>query len=107
MRTALAIISVVVVAIHGVVFYDQLFARWQDHQSGYFQQASRLSDNPAVRQTLAARRPAIEQVIVRSFGPERVDRCMTCHVALEDPRFAETAQPLRTHPRIPGHRFET
>jgi len=107
MRTALAIISVVVLAIHGVVFYDQLFARWQDHQSSYFQQASRLSDNPAVRQTLAARRPAIEQVIVRSFGPERVDRCMTCHVALEDPRFTETAHPLRTHPKVPGHRFET
>jgi len=107
MRTALAIISVIVLAIHGVVFYDQLFARWQEHQSSYFKEAASRSDSEAVRQTLAARRPAIEQVIVRSFGPERVDRCQTCHLAVDDPRFADAAEPLRTHPKIAGHRFET
>ncbi len=44
---------------------------------------------------------------MRSFGPERVDRCMTCHIAIDDPRFATADQPLRTHPPIPGHKFET
>lgn len=107
MRAALAFISIVVLAIHGVVFYNQFFARWQDHQARYFQEAARQAPNEAVRATLAARRPAIEQVIVRSFGPERVDRCQTCHLAIDDPRFAQADQPLRTHPKVPGHRFET
>ncbi len=107
MRSALAFISLVVLAIHGVVFHDQFFARWQEHQSLYFREAARQAPSEAVRATLVARRPAIEQVIVRSFGPERVDRCQTCHVAVDDPRFAQTAQPLRTHPPVPGHRFET
>jgi mono/diheme cytochrome c family protein len=106
MRAALAFISVVVLAIHGVVFYNQFFARWQDHQSRYFEQAARLGDNAEVKAALQARRPAIEQVIVRSFGAERVDRCMTCHIAVDDPRFATADQPLRTHPPVPGHRFE-
>ena len=46
MRSALAVISVVVLAIHGVVFYDQFFARWQDHQSDYFEQAAKLRRQP-------------------------------------------------------------
>jgi len=107
MRAALAIISIVVLAIHGVVFYNQFFARWQEHQNQYFETAARLADSPAVRAALQARTPQIEQVIVRNFGPERVDRCATCHIAVDDPRFAKGDQPLRTHPPIPGHKFST
>jgi mono/diheme cytochrome c family protein len=107
MRVALAVISIVVLAIHAVVFRDQLFAKWQDHQSAYFEQAQKIADSPAAKATLAARRPQIEQTIVRSFGPERVDRCTTCHIGIDDPRFEKADQPLRTHAKIPGHKFET
>jgi mono/diheme cytochrome c family protein len=108
MRAALAVIAVVVFVVHGIVFYDQFFARWQDYQAQYFQRAHDLSDDGQVKATLAARRPAVEQVIVRSFGPERVDRCTTCHIAVEDPRFTDVDQPLRTHPPLPpGHKFDT
>ncbi len=107
MRSALAIISVIVLAIHGVVFYEELSAPWQDHQSRYFEKAAARADNELVRATLAARKPAIEQVIVKSFGPSRVDRCMTCHLAADDPRFETDDQPLRTHPPIPGHKLES
>lgn len=107
MRAGLAIISLIVLAIHGVVFYNQLYDPWQDYQKEYFARAIKASDNEAVKATLAARRPAIEQTIVRSFGPERIDRCATCHIAADDPRFAQADQPLRTHPPIPGHKLET
>ncbi len=107
MRAALAFLSVVVLALHGIVFYSQFFARWQEHQQKYFDEAAAQSENPAVKAALLARKPAIEQALVRSFGQERVDRCATCHIAVEDPRFAKADQPLRTHPAIPGHRFET
>lgn len=107
MRAGLAIISLIVLAIHGVVFYNQFFAPWQDYQKEYFTRAAKASDNEAVKATLAARKPAIEQTIVKSFGPERIDRCRTCHIAADDPRFANADQPLRSHPQIPGHKFET
>lgn len=107
MRAALATLSVLVLALHGVIFYDQLHGRWQEHQEEYFTKAGELADNPMVKASLAARTPAIEQVLVRSFGPERVDRCATCHIAADDPRFAAANQPLRTHPTIPEHKFET
>jgi sulfur oxidation c-type cytochrome SoxX len=107
MRAGLAIISLIVLAIHGVVFYNQLYAPWQDYQKEYFARAIKASDSEAVKATLRHRSPAIEQTIVRSFGPERIDRCTTCHIAADDPRFPQADQPLRTHPQIPGHKFET
>ena len=74
MRAALAVLSVIVFVIHGVVFYDQFFARWQEYQADYFEKAAADPQAPeAVKEALRNRQPAIEQTIVRSFGGERVD----------------------------------
>ena len=98
MRLALAIASFVVLIVHGVVFYDQFYYRWERHQTAYFEQARSLSKNERERAELEASSPRIEQTIVTSFGDTRVDRCTTCHIASDDPRFAGHAQPLKTHP---------
>jgi len=98
MRLALAIASFVVLIVHGVVFYDQFFHRWEQHQTAYFEQARSLSKNAGERAELEARAPRIEQIIVTSFGDTHVDRCTTCHIGADDPRFAGHAQPLKAHP---------
>lgn len=107
MRYALAIISVLVLVLHGVVFYDQFFASWQDYQKEYYEKAAQLTDNADLKKDLLARKPQIEQTIVRGFGEERVDRCMSCHIAVDDPRFEKADHPLRTHPPVPGHSFSS
>ncbi len=98
MRLALAIASFVVLIVHGVVFYNQFFHRWEQHQTAYFEQARSLSKNDAERAELEARSPRVEQTIVTSFGDTHVDRCTTCHMAADDPRFAGHAEPLKAHP---------
>jgi len=98
MRLALAIASLVILGVHGLVFYQQFFHRWERHQTAYFDQARSLTRSAAERAALAARSPRIEQAIVTQFGEARVDRCQTCHIASDDPRFEKHAQPLRTHP---------
>ena len=98
MRLALAIASFVILIVSGVVFYDQFFYRWERHQTAYFEQARSLSKNERERAEFEARSPRIEQTLVTSFGDPRVDRCTTCHIAIDDPRFAGHAQPLKTHP---------
>ena len=98
MRLALAIASFVVLIVHGLVFYDQFFYRWERHQTAYFEQARSLSKNEGERAELEARAPRVEQTLVTSFGDTRVDRCTTCHIASDDPRFAGHAQPLKSHP---------
>src|SRR3954454_15548999 len=86
MRLALAIASFVVLIVHGAVFYDQFFHKWERHQTAYYEQAK-----------LDGRSPQIQQTIVTSFGDTRVDRCTTCHMAADDPRFAGHEQPLKAH----------
>jgi mono/diheme cytochrome c family protein len=98
MRLPLAIASLVVLVVHGVVFRNQFFHEWERHQTAYIEQARSLSKNPTERAELDARAPRIEQIIVTSFGDTRVDRCTTCHLAADDPRFGGHAEPLTTHP---------
>jgi mono/diheme cytochrome c family protein len=98
MRLPLAIASLVVLVVHGVVFRNQFFHEWERHQSAYIEQARSMSKNDRERKELETRSPRIEQIIVSSFGDTHVDRCTTCHIAADDPRFAGHAQPLKTHP---------
>ncbi|HTQ54399.1 MAG TPA: c-type cytochrome [Bryobacteraceae bacterium] len=98
MRLSLAIASFVALIVHGIVFYDQFFHRWERYQTAYFDQARTLTKNARERAELEERRPRIEQYIVTQFGDTRVDRCGTCHIAADDPRFEKYAEPLRTHP---------
>ncbi len=97
MRLALAIASLLILLVHGSVFFQQFFFRWERHQTAYFDQAKSLSKNDTERAALTDRSPRIEQTIVTQFGEQRVDRCITCHVAADDPRFAGHAQPLKSH----------
>jgi mono/diheme cytochrome c family protein len=98
MRLALAIACFVVLIVHGVVFYDQFFHKWQDYQTTYYDQARGLAKTDTERASLTGRAPRIEQAIVTRFGDQRVDRCGTCHIAMDDPRFEKYAHPLKTHP---------
>ena len=98
MRLALAVVSLVVFIGSGVVVYDQFHSRWEDNQKAYFNQALELAETPAERASVAAQTPKIEQTIVTAFGSTRIDRCESCHIAVDDPRFTSAKQPLHTHP---------
>ena len=98
MRVALAVVSLLVLIGGGVVVYDQFESRWQDHQTAYFHQALAQAKTVAERASLEGREPKIEQTIVTAFGAPRIDRCESCHIAVDDPRFTASKQPLATHP---------
>ena len=42
-RIALAIVAVLVLVVHGFVFYKQFFNNWEKHQAAYFEQARSLA----------------------------------------------------------------
>ena len=98
MRLALAIASFVILIVHGIIFYDQFFHKWESYQTSYFQQALSLAKTDAERAAVEGRSPKIEQIIVTSFGETRVDRCSTCHIGIDDPRFRDAGHPLQSHP---------
>ena len=98
MRLALATASFVILIVHGIIFYDQFFHEWESYQTSYYQQALSLAKTDAERAAVEGRSPKIEQIIVTSFGETRVDRCSTCHIGIDDPRFKDSGHPLRSHP---------
>jgi mono/diheme cytochrome c family protein len=46
---------------------------------------------------------ALQQIWARDL--DRVDRCITCHIGIDDNKLAEAPQPFQSHPEIP-HDFE-
>jgi hypothetical protein len=97
-RLALAAASLVILGVHGAVFYQQFFHKWESYQTAYFDQARSLAKTDAERAAVAGRKPRVEQIIVTQFGENRVDRCTTCHIGADDPRFKDYAAPLKSHP---------
>lgn len=98
MRLSLAVASIAILVVHGFVFYQQFFHKWENYQTSYFDQARTLAKTDAEREALTNRSPRIEQIIVTQFGNERVDRCTTCHISSDDPRFKDAPHPYKTHP---------
>jgi len=98
MRLALAVVSLAVLIGSGVIVYDQFQSNWQDTQKAYFHQALNNAKTQAERAALEGRVPRIEQTIVTNFGDTRVDRCESCHIAVDDPSFVGAKAPLSTHP---------
>lgn len=62
--------------------------QWRENQARY---ARRLSPELAAGYEIG-----LKQAFVPAL--ERVDRCQTCHVGIDDPNMGTEAQPLRTHP---------
>jgi mono/diheme cytochrome c family protein len=48
--------------------------------------------------------PGVRQRWVEQL--DRIDRCESCHLGVEDPRFKEAPQPFTTHPDFERHSFE-
>ncbi|NOX53971.1 MAG: c-type cytochrome [Planctomycetes bacterium] len=95
MKILLLTSSLVCLALLLLAAYEENFtAEWRGYQREY---ASRLRELAA-----ATGKPAIDYPIeVRQIyleGLGRVDRCVNCHVAIDNPAFQNEPQPLTAHP---------
>lgn len=67
---------------------ENFAGEWRAYQKRYIEKV-----DPALR-------AGFEIGIKQAFLPEldRVDRCQSCHIGIDDPAMADQAQPLTTHP---------
>ncbi len=77
---------------------------WKRYQTAFFALEGRKARTAREEEAVKARRHEFIQVAVA--GTARMDRCMMCHLGIEDQQFADAPQPFRTHPEIPKHPFE-
>jgi len=81
--------------------YDR---EWKRYQKAFFALEGRKARTAREEEAVRGRRYELVQIPVP--GTSRMDRCITCHMGVEDPRFADAPEPFRTHPEIPKHPFE-
>lgn len=72
---------------------------WKPYQEEYKEQLLKKISrdrNPAFYERIVGMKPEIKQVVIDEWGA--VDRCITCHMGIEDPLFASAKKPFTTHP---------
>jgi mono/diheme cytochrome c family protein len=85
-------------------FYKDQFREWKDWQRKYKKQEQARASTPE-QQLETARLPIEVRQIVLS-EPDRVDRCTSCHTAVEDPSYSGMPLPLAYHPNHDRHPFD-
>lgn len=73
-------------------FQEKYTAEWRIHQAAY---AAALGDASGDQRPVAFPLE-IRQLFLASLN--RIDRCTTCHVGIDNPRFHAAQQPLTAHP---------
>ncbi len=85
-------------------FFKDQSREWKDWQREYRAREVARATNDTQR-AAAARLPIeIKQIVLPELG--HVDRCVTCHLTVEDPSYAGMEQPLAYHPAHDQHPFQ-
>src|ERR1035437_4620368 len=98
------VLGLLIAALTALAFYMDQFREWKAWQHAYVKQEL-LRASTADQREAAARIPIeIKQIVLPELN--RVDRCTTCHLAVEDQSYAGFPQPLAYHPNHAQHSFD-
>lgn len=107
-KLALAIAALFLLLGNAFILYKNYQTEWRHYQKEYLKLAIEKTTDPQMKEIIQNRSPRIEQIVVTGFGKERVDRCITCHMAVDDERFKDAPQPFTSHPKFAGnHSYRT
>jgi len=84
-------------------FYKDQKRDWKDWQRQYIKAEQARAATPEQRVDAARLAVEVRQVVLPEL--DRVDRCTSCHMAVEDPSYAGYPLPLAYHPNHDRHPF--
>ena len=87
-------------------YYKDEDREWKVYQCTFIKEESRRAATPQQRAFAQSMTVAIRQILLPDLN--RVDRCTTCHLAVDDPSYGGYPQPLAYHPlheQHPAERF--
>jgi len=98
-RWLLLVASVVtIVYLVGAAVHENYLAQWRTVQQEYRTILREKATDDRGRELLAKFRVEMKQASIPALGT--VDRCVSCHNGIDDPRMTDVPPPHRTHP---GH----
>ena len=74
---------------------------WKNYQRAFFQLEAQEEPNAITKAAVLATPPQIHQVLLP--GLQRVDRCTTCHLGVDDPTMKDAPEPFRYHAGLGPH----
>lgn len=85
-------------------YYKDQFREWKTWQREYIKDELARASTPSQRADAERIQVEIRQIVLPELN--RVDRCTSCHVAVEDPSYAGFRLPLAYHPNHDRHPFD-
>jgi mono/diheme cytochrome c family protein len=86
-----------------VAFYKDQHREWKDWQRKYVKDEVARAATSEQRSDAARTPVELRQIVLAEL--DRVDRCTSCHISIEDPSYAGFPQPLAYHPNHDRHPF--
>lgn len=103
MRKIILISSLIIIFVLFFEAYrENIGDEWRGYQERYKQELKKMAVNDRDKQLINGYEIKMRQIVLPELG--RVDRCVSCHVGIEDPRMSHASQPLTAHP---GNLLET
>jgi hypothetical protein len=104
MKKLFALFGVALLATLILAWWMDYDREWKKYQQSFFQMQLAKAETEQEKQ--AVREQAVD---VKAYWLEEidlVDRCITCHLGINEPRFKSAPQPYTTHPAIAEHPFD-
>jgi mono/diheme cytochrome c family protein len=99
-----AVLGLLVGGLVIAAYYKDQFREWKTWQREYIKDELARAATPDQRAEAGQLRVEIHQIVLPELN--RVDRCTTCHVPVEDPSYSGFRQPLAFHPNHDRHPFD-
>ena len=74
---------------------------WKTYQRNFMQLEAQQEPNAVAKAAVLATPPEVHQVMLT--GLQRVDRCTTCHLGVDDPTLKNAPEPFRYHANLGPH----
>ena len=104
MKQLFAIFGILFLAVFALAVWMDQDREWKKYQRTFFDMQAKLAKSEAEAKAIRGQSPEVKRIWLAEL--DRVDRCIICHLGVEDPRFKDAPQPFKTHPDIAPHTFE-
>jgi cbb3-type cytochrome oxidase cytochrome c subunit len=98
------LLGILVGVLVGLGYYRDEYRPWKDYQRRFIREEIRRATTPDQRVLAQNTAVQVRQILLPELN--RVDRCTTCHLAVEDPSYGGYPQPLAYHPLHDQHPFD-
>ena len=94
-------LSVLALALIVAAVWQASTPSWKTYQRNFFKLEAQEEPDAVTKAAVLATPPEIHQVLLP--GLQRVDRCTTCHLGVDDPTMKNAPEPFRYHAGLGPH----